>query len=610
MRAAPGRTGHRGGGLGTGLGRVARAGVCLCLAVGLLTGCLGQGDDEAGVVATVNGSPVRLAELEDRHDLARLGLPRLDNPAVEELRAEYGATLADLIVARLVGQELARLGLTPGLDELAAAEQAVRADYPGDSFERLLLEEHIDLARWRELLADRLALEKFTRDVLRPTVRVGVSEAASYYKEHIQAFTRPAMVRVLVVSGRDAESVKAGLAAARKSPRPQPGQGPEGWTVQEAALPEAGLPGNWRDALRPLKPGEATVPMASGREHRGLVLVERIPASVLDPAKAYARVESMLAAEKLDKAFEAWLAETLAAATVRVNNRLQASGKPDPAQTPQTALQADQAEIETARSESQARDYLAGQARKTLAEKRPATAEEPAVQDPVPSWPAGLPLPAVAEETPAAPVPASAQDAEPTPPAEPSHAVGAAANPGQPVQPGQADQPGPSDQPQPGQADRPAPPDRPGQAAASELSGKPGQSGQAAAPAHDAAPVPSDPAAAVPGQGQPEATASPAAPAGEIAAAGASPTPPPAGQPGSGPGEVEFSAIKASWILYTIDEGREERVYLKPGKPQRLSYARRLTVRLGSPSEVSYRVGDRETTVEVGKKESRVLEFP
>ncbi|OLN27404.1 hypothetical protein DVDV_2107 [Desulfovibrio sp. DV] len=73
---------------------------------------------------------------------------------------------------------------------------------------------------------------------------------------------------------------------------------------------------------------------------------------------------------------------------------------------------------------------------------------------------------------------------------------------------------------------------------------------------------------------------------------------------------MAFTAVKASWILYTVDEGREERVYLKPGKPHRIAYARRLTVRLGSPSEVAYRDGSREETIEVGKKESRVLEFP
>ena len=193
------------------------AAVCGLAAVSLLTGCQGDRAEESGVVAVVNGSPIRLAELEARHDVGRLGMPAFENPAVEELRTEYGATLADCIVSRLVAQDLARLKLSPAPQELAEAEAAVRADYPGDAFERMLLEEHIDLTRWRAMLAERLAQERFVRDVLRPNVRVGVSEAATYYKDHIDAFAKPASVRVLVVSGRDAEAVKAALAAARSS---------------------------------------------------------------------------------------------------------------------------------------------------------------------------------------------------------------------------------------------------------------------------------------------------------------------------------------------------------------------------------------------------------
>ena len=56
-----------------------------------LWGCGRDTADEPGVVAVVNGSPIRLAELEARHDLGRISLPQADNPAVEELQAELGA---------------------------------------------------------------------------------------------------------------------------------------------------------------------------------------------------------------------------------------------------------------------------------------------------------------------------------------------------------------------------------------------------------------------------------------------------------------------------------------------------------------------------------------
>ncbi|WP_254845495.1 peptidylprolyl isomerase, partial [Desulfovibrio sp. DV] len=380
-------------------GRAMRAVVCLCLTAGLLGGCLWDQSDQAGVVAVVGGSPIRLAELEARHDLGRLGLPQVDNPAVEELRSEYGATLAGLIVARLVNQELDRLKLSLTDQERRAAEEAVRADYPGDAFEAMLLEEHIDLPRWREMLADRLALEKFTQNVLRPNVRVGVSEAANYYKEHIDAFTRPASVRLRLVVGRDAETVKAALAAARKADSAQADAG-----VHEVVLPEAGLPPAWREALKARKPGEATAPLASGHDFLGLILVERLPATVLDPAKAYPRVESRLAAEKLAKAFAAWLAEALAGATIRVNTRLLAGQPPGDSPAAPAAEKAEQAELDAARSQGQASDSLAKRVRMTLAEKQadaPIPDQKP-VEPATESTPASTaPPPAVAEEVPA-----------------------------------------------------------------------------------------------------------------------------------------------------------------------------------------------------------------
>lgn len=585
----------------------------LVLSLGLWA-CGRDAADEPGVVAVVNGSPIRLAELEMRNDVSRINQPTIDNPAVEDLRAGLGAALADAVVARLVRQELKRLGQAPTPVELEKAEAAVRADYPGEAFERMLLEEHIDLARWREMVADRLALEKFRQDVLLPGQRVGVSEAAAYYKEHQAAFARPAMVTLRVVSGRDAEAVKAALAAARKA-----GQGEASLGV-EAVMPEAGLPQAWRDALRGKKPGEATAPLAMGREHVALVLVERTPAAMPDPAKAYARVEARLTEEKLSRAFDDWLAKALGQATIRVNARLLPAG----AMLAQVVGKDGDADVAAAKVQEEASVYVAGAARRALADRQPAAVspEEPPVSSPsappedrtIPqSIAPASPVQQQVERpvAPPAPTPSSGpagpdetavagdegklavRDATPTAPRLPAPAVSAESpeNAGSQASP-VVDAPRPAQASGAGLADNAVAGVEASGASPKAVSVQPASVGQTApepvAPQPDAATSPAGHAA-----GQRDATA--------------------AGQPsdsGVGPGEVEFTAVKASWILYTADDGREERVYLKPGKPHRVAYSRRLTVRLGSPSEVAYRAGARAETIEVGKKESRVLEFP
>lgn len=535
----------------------------LAVALALLTAaCQRDASRQAGVAAVVNGAPILLADLEARHDLGRLGAPEVDNPAVERLRAEYGAVLADMIVARLVRQELHRLGRDVTGAEVEDAAAKVRADYPGDAFERMLHEERIDPVRWREVLADRLALEKFSREVLRQNARVDVAEAAVYYKEHIEAFTRPPRVRLAEMRGRDTETAKAAWNAFRKSGQTASLQSLDGITVREAVVPEANLPLAWREAIKGLKTGEASAPLGTDKSVF-LVLLERQPAVVLDPAQSYAQIEAALASRKLDKAFAAWLAEALAGATITVNRQLVAPAGtgtgPTVEEGPDGRDRVREEALPGAAAVAQVRQALdgksvqppeAGPGGPDRQEDRPAEDAPPAIS------PAVLP-PAVAEEVPADPVAA--------PPA------GVAAS-----EPEAA--PAPAPEPTLPAANAPAsvPMDH----------AFPVQGQHAPAPAADAPPEPASSPSLAPG-----------APSGE------------AGEK-TGEGAVEFTAVKGSWILYTVDAGQEERVYLKPGQPHRIGFTGKLTVRLGSPSEVTYRFKGRETTVAVGKKESRILEFP
>jgi hypothetical protein len=568
-----------------------------CCAGLLLGGCNRDVLDEPGVVATVNGDPIRTADLEARQDLRRLGAPVVDNPSVERLRVEYGAVLADMIVARLVRQELSRLRLAVSPAELAAAERDVLADYPDGAFDRMLLEEHIDADRWREVLGDRLSYEKFTREVLRQNVRVGVSEAANYYKEHIDAFTKPARLRLAIVGGKDAEAVKAAVAAYRKAGQLAALDGLPGITVQEVNLPAKNLSAVWREAVKPLKPGESSAVLTVGKETTVLILLARQPETVLDPAKAYARVEALLLEDKLQKAFDAWLAEALAGAKIAVSKQLVAA----PADA--TADTADTADAAGANTDAARRSGSVDDKPPFATPKAPRDGGKPALEpaSPKEKEPTGR------DEKKATPAPAPAQavSADNTDKADKSD---------------NSDKIGKTDK-----TDKTAEASPPvSDASSAKPVATPAPAQDPASPAAVVTAVaPNDTSAAKPAPGQEGASAKtdaptvpqvspPVAPASPVAAPPAAPavqSPAEAALKG-GAGEVEFSAVKASWILYTVDDGQEDRVYLKPGKPYRIVYAKKLSVRLGSPSEMKYRVGGKETTVEVGKKESRILEFP
>jgi hypothetical protein len=547
--------------------------VVLCCTVLLLGGCNRDALDEPGVVATVNGAPIRTTDLEARQDLRRLGTPVVDNPSVERLRAEYGSILADMIVARLVRQELARLHLSVTAAELAAAERDVMADYPDGAFDRMMLEEHIDPERWRQALGDRLALDKFTREVLRQNVRVGVSEAASYYKEHINAFTKPARLRLAILGGKDAETLKAALAAYRKTNQLASLDGMPGLTIQEVNLPVKNLSPAWREALKPLKPGEASAVLAGSKESTALILLARQPETVLDPAKAYAQVEALLLEDKLEKAFAAWLAEALAGAKIAVSRQLVATS------TASAAPAGSKTEAERGQAGNPEGNNLVEPNLKSRDAKRDAQEPAPAIVAEATRQPEKKDAPAPSPKDTQTPSPdATAGDASPPAQEAPSDKAATAATP-----------------PSPPVVSEAAPIEASGDGKAIEAA----VASREPEPAKAAAPeaVPASPPVASP----PPVATPPQAPAGPA-------SPESSGKDGAG--EVEFAAVKASWILYTVDDGQEDRVYLKPGKPYRIVYTRKLSVRLGSPSEIKYRAGGKEISVEVGKKESRVLEFP
>lgn len=511
----------------------------------LVAGC-GHRADDPGVAATVNGAPISVAALEARHDLDRLGLPEADIPQVTQLRAEYGAVLSDMIVARLAGQELAKRHLEVTQAELDKAESAVRADYPAGAFEKMFLEEHIDHAQWREALRDRLTLEKFVREVLGAKVHVSVAEAADYYKTHIDAFTLPARIHFLLVQSPKAEALTAALGAWKESGNRQALAGTADVSVEELTVPEGNLAAAWQKALRALKPDAASPVLADQSGNVALILLERQGESVLDPAKAYARAEALVSAAKRERAFDAWLTDALASATIKVHAALLAEGT---AGEPR-----EQTEAASAKEQSQASESPA-----------PETTQS-------------------APPTPAAPAePAKSAESEkaPAPQAEKTEKPEAAQSAALPVESAKAEK-----------------------AAAGEAAAPPVEATQAAAPE---TPVP-EPAGAPPAAGaqQSETAAAPAGPASEAPAQ----TPPtPATEAAAGQ-EVECVAVKASWVLYRVDGGDEQRVYLKPKNPLKIVFSKHLTVRPGTPSEVTFRFKGREQTVEVKKKESRVLEFP
>ncbi len=290
-------------------------------------GCSREAAQE-GVVATVNGKPIYLHQLEARYDLNNLSWSGGMVPAVDALRQDYGKVLSELIVNELVNQTLESAGLAVSDAAVAEAEAVIRADYPEGQFEKSLVEEYIDIDVWRSMLRQQLSMETFRADVLRPRIKLTSQEAETYYKEHLADFYLPPRIRFIHISGVDREQVeKARDLYVQTTDIGAVQDGFNDITVRELRMRASSLPGGWDKILVGMEPGAAS-PVVSGENgFESLVLLENMPEKVLGPSQAYPLVEKVLLEQKLQGAFDDWLADELSRATIKVTSLLTQPGE-------------------------------------------------------------------------------------------------------------------------------------------------------------------------------------------------------------------------------------------------------------------------------------------
>jgi hypothetical protein len=280
----------------------------------LLCACSSRavGEPPAGIAAMVDGRPIGLRQLEYYYDLVMLG-SMADNATLSRLVAGYGTALSSLIVEELALRDLEKVGQPVTDQDVEAALAALRQDYPGDAFEKMLAEEAIDPDLLRGRLRGRLAMEKLSAVILRPTVGISAEEAQNFYQANAAVFGRPAKLKLTEFRVATKEEARKILDGSKK---PAGGAATE---VREIVAAEDKLPAEWREAVKKLKIGEVSPPIPDKPGYVVLTLVERLPAKPADPVAAYPRVEAALLDSKLRQAFNQWLENDLATAVITVN---------------------------------------------------------------------------------------------------------------------------------------------------------------------------------------------------------------------------------------------------------------------------------------------------
>lgn len=267
-----------------------------------------------GVVATVNGEAITLRRVEALYDTTGAGLIVAQSPSVELLRRQYGAALTTLVAETLIRQELDRAGLSISDEDVRQAEAEIRSNYPEGGLEDFLREEYIDPESWRELLRQRLSVQRFQEKILRLRIRISADEVRSYYEKHKEEFVRPRRVALQVIMGVEKEEAEKARAALAEGKEPV-----ETSTLymQTLRLPYDRLPPQWQKDLKNTPPGKPTPVRELDGLFQCLVLVEDIEACQLSVVEAYRAIEAVLVEEKQEAVFDEWLSETLSKAKIQ-----------------------------------------------------------------------------------------------------------------------------------------------------------------------------------------------------------------------------------------------------------------------------------------------------
>lgn len=287
----------------------------------MLAGCF-ERPVNPGEIAFVNGTPITLKQLQAAHDAVVLAGDSPSRPAAE-LQREYGALLSELIVQELVLQELARQNLSITEEELAAEEALIRADFPADDFERMMLEESLDIDSWRGQLYRSLSMRKFWSKVLRQQVVLSAQEVEEYYLEHQERFQVPEVMRFIQISGLVAEQIAAAAE--------QFGQAPDAaglqerfanLTVREIRMHADRLAPEQLAGLSGLGVMESSPILELNGEFFTMILLGREKARTMTRTETYALIEGILLEEKTQLEFDKWVAGRLAKSSIRVSAHL------------------------------------------------------------------------------------------------------------------------------------------------------------------------------------------------------------------------------------------------------------------------------------------------
>ena len=281
-------------------------------------------------MATVNGEPIPFAAFE--RELQQLRVGGEGSGPTSVLRA----SIVDGMVARVLLLQQARArGVAVAPEQVDRAFLALRAEYPGTSFDDMLAQERLSVADLRTRLRDQLTIEKLFQDEVFSRVQVPDEEVSAWYAAHLAEFDEPERVharQIVLQTREEATRVRdevrrkpAGFAAvaSRASIAPEGKRGGDlGWFGKGQGMPEV------FDVCFRMQPNAISDVVPSPFGFHVFQVIEKKPAARRTLEEARPAIASRLLRDRRARAQEEYVAALRSQAKIHIDPTAVASVKP------------------------------------------------------------------------------------------------------------------------------------------------------------------------------------------------------------------------------------------------------------------------------------------
>ncbi len=141
------------------------------------------GKPEQSAILSSGDLVITRSEFEDHLELKMAAYPMNIREMPSEFNNMVMALVKDLTEEMILVRAAREKGIGISEDEYRKAEENLMQDYPGDSFENMLLRNAVDYTFWKRRFKRQLLIDKLIRKELVDQIEISSGEVVSYYNQ-------------------------------------------------------------------------------------------------------------------------------------------------------------------------------------------------------------------------------------------------------------------------------------------------------------------------------------------------------------------------------------------------------------------------------------------